>query len=204
MQAFTYVCAFAIAIAAGSLANAAEAQSSSETRVVERKHVTPPPGFVDSCGRYSWLCGNDSTDTSVTDPAQVLDLAQRINRKVNRSVAEMSDPQNYGAADYWTLPDNGRGDCEDYVLLKYKLLLDAGIASRDLSIAVVLAQGGENHAVLVLRHRFGDLVLDSLEREILPWNETSYRYLAMQTTDDKAQWEIVTGRSKRSNVLASR
>jgi predicted transglutaminase-like cysteine proteinase len=204
MQAVRLLCAMTFVIAVGTSGGPAAAQSPVETNEVERQLVKAPPGFLASCGRLPWLCGALVADGSMTDPAEVLALAHRINRRVNSTVAEMSDPQNYGAADYWTLPANGRGDCEDFALLKYRLLLDAGVSDRDLSIAVVLDQRGENHAVLVLRHGSADLVLDSRSREILPWNQTDYRFLAMQTPDEKAQWEIVTGRSKRSSILASR
>ena len=85
-----------------------------------------------------------------------------------------------------------------------QVLLDAGVDSRDLSIAVVLDRQGDNHAVLVLRHSSGDLVLDSLSSRIRPWNRTGYTFLAMQSGDDKTQWVVVMDRSRDSNVLAQR
>ena len=136
--------------------------------------------------------------------ADLLELATRINRRVNLRVTQLSDPENYGVADYWTLPANGNGDCEDFVLQKYKLLLDAGADSRDLSIAVVLDRQGNNHAVLVLHHSSGDLVLDSLTRRVRQWNRTGYTYLVMQSSGDKTQWEIVINQPRDSNVLAQR
>ncbi len=84
------------------------------------------------------------------------------------------------------------------------MLLDAGVDSQDLSIAVVLNQRGDNHAVLVLRHSTGDLVLDSLSRRIRPWDQTGYRYLAMQSSGDKTQWEVVMNQPRDSDVLAMR
>ena len=91
-----------------------------------------------------------------------------------------------------------------FVLQKYKLLLDVGVESRNLSIAVVLDWRGDNHAVLVLRHRSGDLVLDSLSSRIKPWNLTGYTFLAMQSGANKTQWEVVMNQSRDSNVLAQR
>jgi predicted transglutaminase-like cysteine proteinase len=137
----------------------------------------------------------------VADP---LELAREVNRHVNFTVTELSDAENYGVAEYWSLPTNGNGDCEDFVLQKYKLLLDAGVDSRDLSIAIVLDRAGQNHAVLILRHRSGDLVLDSLSSRIRPWNETGYTFLAMQTGADKTQWEVVMHHPRDRNVLARR
>jgi len=203
MQASIPICAIVVALNLGASASPALAQSPTDSRGSKPKLVEAPPGFQESCSRYAWLCSNGGTGATGIRGAEALDLAERINRRVNRTVAEVTDAQNYGVADYWTLPANGRGDCEDFVLMKYKLLLEAGVDSRDLAVAVVLRHG-ENHAVLVLRHSTGDLVLDNLEPEILPWNETRYQYLAMQTTDDKGQWMLIGSNSKRSNVLARR
>ena len=189
---------------AGSLAAPAAAQSSAPPQPAARKLVNAPPGFNDSCRRYQWFCTNRATGARPIDQADLLDLARKINRRVNFLVSELSDAENYGVADYWTLPANGNGDCEDFVLQKYKLLLDAGVDSRDLSIAVVLDRRGDNHAVLVLRHSSGDLVLDSLTRRVRPWNQTGYRFLAMQSIEDKTQWEVVMNQPRDSNVLTQR
>jgi predicted transglutaminase-like cysteine proteinase len=187
-----------------SLAAPAAAQSLAPPQAAERMLVNAPPGFNDSCRRYGWLCKNRAANAQPVEAARLLDLARSINRRVNFTVSQLSDPENYGAAEYWTLPTNSSGDCEDFVLQKYKLLLDAGVDSRDLSIAVVLDRQGNNHAVLVLRHNSGDLVLDSLASRVLPWNRTGYRFLAMQSGGDKTQWEIVANQPRDSNVLAQR
>ena len=199
-------CGLSIAtmILAGSLAAPAAAQSMGPAQPAARRLVEAPPGFLDSCRRYPWFCTNRTTGAAPLGQADLLELAARINRRVNRAVSQLSDPENYGVADYWTLPANGSGDCEDFVLQKYKLLLDAGVDSRDLSIAVVLDRRGDNHAVLVLRHGSGDLVLDSLTRRIRPWNRTGYTFLAMQSGDDKTRWEVVINQPRDSNVLARR
>ena len=191
-------------ILAGSLAAPAEAQSPEPAQPAARRLVDAPPGFRDSCRRYQWFCTNRTTGDRPIDQADLLDLARKINRRINLVVSPLSDAENYGVADYWTLPVNGNGDCEDFVLQKYKLLLDAGVDSRKLSIAVVLDRQGNNHAVLVLRHGSVDLVLDSLTRRIRPWNQTGYTYLAMQSSGDKTQWEVVMNQPRDSNVLAQR
>jgi predicted transglutaminase-like cysteine proteinase len=191
-------------VLAGSLAAPAVAQSPEPPQPAARRLVDAPPGFQDSCRRYQWFCTNRTAGVGTIGQADLLELAATINRRVNRSVSQLSDPENYGVADYWTLPANGNGDCEDFVLQKYKLLLDAGVDSRDLSIAVVLDRHGDNHAVLVLRHGSGDLVLDSLTRRIRPWNRTGYTFLAMQSGDDKTRWEVVMNQPRDSNVLAQR
>ena len=193
--------AMAILIAA---ALAMPATAISAEQLPARQLIDAPPGFDATCKRYQWFCANQAAGARAIGQAEMLELAHKINRQVNNSVSPLSDPENYGVADYWSLPTNGNGDCEDYVLLKFKLLLDAGVDSRDMSIAVVLDRKGNNHAVLVLRHSSGDLVLDSLTRSVRPWNQTGYTYLAMQGGENKTQWEVVMNQPLDSNVLAHR
>lgn len=50
-------------------------------------------------------------------------LAERINRDVNASITYKTDLAQYGTPEHWCLPSNF-GDCEDYALLKRKLLLE--------------------------------------------------------------------------------
>ncbi len=42
----------------------------------------------------------------------------RINRSVNDNVKPMTDLEHWGVVEKWSYPDDGYGDCEDYVLLK--------------------------------------------------------------------------------------
>jgi predicted transglutaminase-like cysteine proteinase len=206
-------------IMAASFTAPAAAQSLEPAQPAERILVKAPRGFDKTCERYQWFCENQAADSNTDEPntadfstagassfagVDTLDLAERINSRVNFTVTQLSDPENYGVADYWTLPTNGNGDCEDFVLQKYKLLLDAGIDSRSLSIAIVLDRAGDNHAVLILRHPSGDLVLDSLASRIRPWNQTGYTFLAMQSGENKTQWEVVMNQPRDRNVLAER
>lgn len=195
----------AIAFVFGSISVVvpAVAQALGPAPLAAPRLVTPPPGFTDSCKRYKWFCQSQTADAKPSGEGTLV-VADRINRKVNATLTELSDPVNYGVAEYWTLPANGNGDCEDFVLQKYRLLMDAGIASRNLSIAVVLDDAGDNHVVLVLRHRSGDLVLDSLTSRIRPWNQTGYTFIAMQSGANKAEWEMVMNPPRDSNVLARR
>jgi len=80
----------------------------------------------------------------------------------------------------------------------------AHIDSRDMSIAVVLDRNGDNHAVLVLRHSSGDLVLDSLSRSIRPCSRSGYTFLAMLSGGDQIRWGVVMNQPRDSNILAQR
>jgi len=110
-----------------------------------------------------------------------------INARVNTVVAPVTDEDLFGKPEVWFYPTD-RGDCEDYVLLKQRQLLAAGWPASALLITVVRQSDGEGHAVLTVRTDRGDMVLDNLEAEIRPWNETSYLYVKRQSDRDSGRW----------------
>jgi predicted transglutaminase-like cysteine proteinase len=79
-----------------------------------------------------------------------------INRAVNLAIKPTSDESQWGIADHWSAPfetlQTHRGDCEDYAILKYAALLEAGLSRDDLKIVVFRnLVRNEDHAVLVAR-----------------------------------------------------
>src|SRR5215208_3156133 len=68
--------------------------------------------------------------------AERMSQLQQINNHVNSTIREVSDLEQYGREDVWTLPTSGKGDCEDFALLKRKLLIQRGWPAAALSIAV--------------------------------------------------------------------
>src|SRR6516162_4187760 len=58
--------------------------------------------------------------------AQAWNELLRINQWVNDTVKPMTDLEHWGVAERWNYPDDGYGDCEDDVLLKRKMLMQAG------------------------------------------------------------------------------
>ncbi|MBL8589657.1 MAG: transglutaminase-like cysteine peptidase [Methylobacteriaceae bacterium] len=112
----------------------------------------------------------------------------RINRNVNAAVAPVSDLDNYGVEERWTYPVNGRGDCEDYVLLKRRLLIEAGFPRQALLVTVVRERNGEGHAVLTLATSEGDFVLDNKRDQIRLWREAGYAFVKRQSQEDPNLW----------------
>ncbi|TGV63562.1 hypothetical protein EN803_35530, partial [Mesorhizobium sp. M2D.F.Ca.ET.160.01.1.1] len=45
-----------------------------------------------------------------------------VSAKVNAAVKPLSDLDHYGKDEVWAYPDDGYGDCEDYVLEKRRQL----------------------------------------------------------------------------------
>ena len=90
----------------------------------------------------------------------------------------------------WTLPD-AYGDCEDYVLLKRKLLVERGWSTSDLLVSVVFDEVGDGHAVLLARTTRGDFVLDNKTDRVLRWYETAYHFVKRQSVSDPNRWVSV-------------
>ncbi len=110
-----------------------------------------------------------------------------INYTVNETVAPLTDAEIYGVEEYWTYPTNV-GDCEDYVLQKRKMLMQAGFSASNLLITVVLQPNGEGHAVLTVRTDRGDFVLDNMRNKVLLWSETEYTFLKRQSSANAGKW----------------
>jgi predicted transglutaminase-like cysteine proteinase len=126
----------------------------------------------------------------------------RINRLVNESVRPMTDLEQHGVAERWSYPVEGYGDCEDYVLLKRRLLIDAGWPRQSLLITVVREHNGDGHAVLTVKTDRGEFVLDNQNVEVVPWSQSGYRFVKRQSQSDPNQW-VSLGDSRPAAVTAT-
>ena len=99
----------------------------------------------------------------------------------------MTDIELYGVTDYWTIPTT-KGDCEDYVLLKRKLLMELGWPASALLITVVRDERGEGHAILTARTAQGDFILDNKTDEIKVWHRTRYDFVMRQSYLNPRVW----------------
>lgn len=117
----------------------------------------------------------------------------QVNSLVNEAIRPATDEEMFGMPEVWIYP-SVRGDCEDYVLLKRRLLAERGWPLGALLITVVLRPDGSGHAVLTVRTDRGDLVLDNLERDIRLWSDTPYQFVKRQSERDTGRWvSIVNG-----------
>ena len=117
----------------------------------------------------------------------------KVNQAVNKRVRPATDQDIYHKDEVWAFPGNF-GDCEDYVLLKRRVLIDKGIAPGNLLITVVRKPDGEGHAVLTVRTDRGDFVLDNLNEDVLNWEATEYRYLKRQSSQHSGRWVTIESR----------
>jgi predicted transglutaminase-like cysteine proteinase len=79
-----------------------------------------------------------------------------INRAVDLAISPVSDEIQWGISDHWSAPfetlGSHRGDCEDYAIVKYVALLEAGLSEDDVNI--VIARNllpDEDHAEVAVR-----------------------------------------------------
>ena len=112
-----------------------------------------------------------------------------VSAHANDRVKWTADTELYGKAEHWAYPLD-RGDCEDIVLLKRRMLARADWPVGALLITTVEDRkgGGEHHAVLTVRTDRGELILDNQTPEILFWYETDYRFLTRQSPNDPNVW----------------
>ncbi|MBB4095011.1 putative transglutaminase-like cysteine proteinase [Ochrobactrum pecoris] len=152
-----------------------------------------PYGHKEYCDRNRRDCGAHRVLPPMKMTPQRAKLLQSVSSSVNHRIKPVSDQDNYGKRDHWTMPVNGKGDCEDYVLMKRAQLMARGISPSQLLITMV--QGSEAHVVLTARTDHGDYILDNLRDEVLPVEKTSYRYIKMQSPANSGQWVSIAGRS---------
>lgn len=125
-----------------------------------------------------------------------------VNTKFNTEIEPMTDLEHYGEIERWAYPVDGKGDCEDYVLAKRKALLEQGWPASVLLITVVRDKDGDGHAVLTVVTDRGDLILDNQDADILPWQDTGYRFVKRQSQGDPNLW-VALGETRAPPVVGA-
>lgn len=177
----------ATAFLAVTVAAPAVAQQIGNYAMATGGETTQPFGHYEFC-RNNWAeCGHTEVSTPLAINDAVWAQLDAINRQVNASVAAFTDYQIYGQEEYWAYPTSV-GDCEDYVLLKRRLLSEAGIPLSNLLVTMVFLPDGQGHAVLTVRTDSGDFVLDNLRNDVRLWTETGYRFVKRQSIRNAGAW----------------
>jgi predicted transglutaminase-like cysteine proteinase len=148
-----------------------------------------PIGWIEFCVEYDPECKTaPSAPRDVVLSADAWKDLQRVNLWVNTNVKPMTDMDHWGVIERWNYPDDGYGDCEDYVLQKRRMLIKAGWPREALLITVVRDRNGDGHAVLTVKTDKGEYILDNQRDEIVPWTETGYRFVKRQSQSDPNVW----------------
>ncbi|WP_284177279.1 transglutaminase-like cysteine peptidase [Rhabdaerophilum sp. SD176] len=166
--------------------------------------TSPPLGFVQFCRDYQEHCENRSfARTTIQLSEASWRTIVKINADVNREIIAVTDQDHWGTPEHWSFPEDGKGDCEDFVLEKRRRLVKAGFPIQTLLVTVVRDHKGDGHAVLTVKTDRGDFVLDNQVGKILAWKETGYRFIKRQADDNPARW-VSLGGIDTSTVAASR
>ena len=148
-----------------------------------------PIGWVEFCVEYDPECKTKpSLPRDVMLSTQAWKDLQRVNLWVNGHIKPMTDMEHWGVVERWNYPDDGYGDCEDYVLQKRRMLIKAGWPREALLVTVVRDRHGDGHAVLTVKTDKGELILDNQIDEIRLWSDTGYRFVKRQSQTDPNLW----------------
>ena len=175
-----------IAALAASTINSLPAGSEQLAHVLVSGAARPPLGWVEFWARQPGECAGTTTaprDLALSPKAWI--YLVRVNNWVNETI-------------------NGYGDCEDYVLLKRRMLIQSGWPREALLITVVHDQNGKGHAVLTVTTDRGDYVLDNQNTDILLWSETGYRFFKRQSQSNPNVWVSLSDPQRAIATATSR
>ena len=153
--------------------------------------TNPPVGYIDFCQNFPDECAAHGADgAEALDEKRWRDL-QEVNTFVNHIVIPVDRPRLSITATRSGRCRKRYGDCEDYVLLKRKWLVERGWPTGVAPRHRRLRRGGRRPRRPSRAHRRGDFVLDNKTDEIRRWYETAYRFVKRQSVTDPNRWVSV-------------
>ena len=152
--------------------------------------TSQPIGHYDFCQRYRSECGPNIDLMPVKMSNDNWDTVRQVNLYVNTTITPATDMEVYGKEEYWAYPTTA-GDCEDFALLKRRILIQRGFSPSNLLMTVVRKPDGEGHAILTLRTSQGDYELDNLSDEVRLWSDTPYSYIKRQASYNAGRWVTI-------------
>lgn len=188
--------ALVLIVVSGLLHAGSAAADNSKIRAAEHSSLymrvfgqaIPPFGFIQFCEAWPDECkaGHWRDRRFQATPERLSELDE-VNRYVNRRIRPTTDQELFGVTERWVIPTD-QGDCEDYALLKRKILIERGWPPGSLLMTVVRDELGEGHAVLTARTAQGDFILDNKVDEVLLWYMKPYEYIMRQSFLDPKVW----------------
>lgn len=154
--------------------------------VVEFRETHEP--YASYCNRHPDYC-DLSGPQLVEFSRNTLKLLESANTAINRSIdCSMTDLELYGFEEFWEIPSDGFGDCEDIALIKRERLVEIGLPRGAMTIAIVHHQKTmSQHAVLLVETTAGTYLLNSLADDVALWHEAPYNFEARERPD--GSWE---------------
>lgn len=144
--------------------------------------VPAPTGAKDLCQKYDFACKTNPKGRQFIGMTR--GQLTRFNSKINGQYRQVNDN-----GEDWSLPKSSSsgGDCEDFALLKKKLLIEKGVAPQSLLIATVIDRG-QSHAVLVWYDGKNNYVLDNLRNEVQPYAKAKLKLQRIQNPRNPTAW----------------
>jgi predicted transglutaminase-like cysteine proteinase len=152
-----------------------------------------PVAFTQFCFKYPGDCKPQrlfSAGDRIELDQMHLSEIESINHDVNSSIHPERNEDGL-AGEKWLLSPL-RGDCNDYAVTKRHQLIARGWPARTVLLSEVVTLSGEHHLVTIVRTNSGDLVLDNLTDQIMPWSRTGYRWVRIQTPKNPNYWASIS------------
>jgi predicted transglutaminase-like cysteine proteinase len=112
-------------------------------------------------------------------------MLDSVNSAINNAIIPREDPARAGT---WHV-NPPAGDCNDYAVSKRNALIDSGLSTRAVRLAIAMTPQGIGHTVVVVRTTEGDMVLDNRTYEIKRWDRTDLAWLKVESSADPQKWE---------------
>jgi len=176
-------------LAPGSFFSSKPAPTGDAVISLRGRLAKPPSGYIGFCQRFPDQCtapANAPRQLHMTETLR--HTLEAVNIAFNEAFVAEDDTAHYGKEEYWTIPTDGYGDCEDYVVAKRQVLIHLGLPEPALRIAVVLTPNFVRHAVLTVVTDEGNFVLDNLHDEVVSWDQTAYVFLERQDPASVSGW----------------
>lgn len=111
---------------------------------------------------------------------------RELNHEVNTAIRAQPNLERL-AGEKWLLHP-ASGDCNEYAATKRHDIFAKGWPARAVLLSEVVTNWGEHHLVVVVRTFSGDLMLDNLTENILPWSRKPYRWVRIQMPKNPNHW----------------
>lgn len=151
----------------------------------EKDRTLAPFAHVAFCVKTPSECREHGGDAVVAMTARNHAMLDSVNSAINNAIIPREDPARLGK---WEV-NPPAGDCNDYAVTKRNELIQAGMSTHAVRLAIAMTPQGIGHTVVVVRTSEGDMVLDNRIYEIKRWDRTDLAWLKVESSADPRQWD---------------
>lgn len=154
----------------------------------DKDPIMAPLAFVAFCSKMPAECerrGSVLAEVEITPPLR--ETLHAVNRSVNADIQPDESVSNVAGTQDWSISP-ARGDCNDYAVTKRHALISRGLPTSAVRLAAVVTADGQDHMIVVVKAKGGDLVLDNLIPDVVPLSRTGYLLVKEQSGPDPKVW----------------